>query len=75
MPEKQGSVGGAPGSVESVDFDAQERRCWAVLAEATEGVIAELHPMHPERISFLEMWVEFRRAAGQPSGLDSLPSV
>lgn len=48
------------------DEDEQERAAWAVIAGACESALTELHPHHPERQAFLEMWAECRSAAGLP---------
>lgn len=49
-----------------VDFDAQERRAWARMADAAAEALTLMDPHHPERSQFVEMWTECRRAAGRP---------
>lgn len=50
----------------SIDEDAQERKAWGVIASACEEALSEMHPHHPQRQEFVEMWAECRRAAGLP---------
>lgn len=49
-----------------VDFDAQEREAWAVLAHACEEALTRLHRLHPERGEMAAMRADFQRAAGLP---------
>lgn len=46
--------------------DAQEREGWSKLAAAALDALSSLHPHHPQRPAFLEMWAECRQAAGLP---------
>jgi hypothetical protein len=54
---------------QTVDFDAQEREAWAVMADACAEALTALHPQHPERHQFLTMLHECRRAGQQRRGL------
>lgn len=55
-----------PGAA-GVDFDAQEREAWAIIARAAEEALASLHPVHPERHEFLRAVDACRCAAGEAS--------
>jgi len=70
MPLLTGLAGGR-----AVDFDAQEREAWGLLADACQAALIVLHPQHPERHQFQTMLRECRRAAGQPAELAQIRKV
>lgn len=50
--------------------EEEEQICaaWAHLARACQVALNEMHPHHPERAAFVEMWTDCRSAAGIAAG-------
>lgn len=55
------------GRLTDEQIDREWQTAWAVVAEACERALTELHPLHPRRDDLLRAAHHARRAAALPS--------